>query len=80
LLVAAIVYPANAVDTIPVAVVALVMAGLGALTVTESVAEPEPLALAAVIVTLVTPTAVGVPEITPLLAFRVSPAGRVVEL
>ena len=40
--------------------------------------KPVPLALMAVTGTLVVPEAVGVPEIRPVPAFRVSPEGRLV--
>jgi hypothetical protein len=41
-----------------------------------SVAEPVPVELMALIVALVVPEAVAVPEITPLLVFTLSPEGR----
>ena len=41
---------------------------------------PVPVAFVADTVTEVDATAVGVPEITPVLAFKVNPAGREVEL
>ena len=41
-----------------------------------SVALPVPPALVALIVTEEVPAAVGVPEITPVLVFTESPAGR----
>ena len=46
------------------------------MTVTTRVADPVPQALAAEIVTLVTPAAVGIPEITPVAVFTERPAGR----
>ena len=41
---------------------------------------PVPVALIADTVTLLEPTAVGVPEITPVLVFKLRPAGKTVEL
>jgi hypothetical protein len=61
--------------------VALVITGAGGrLTVMASVAEPVPTAFVALIVTLVVPTAVGVPVIAPVLVFTDSPAGKGVAL
>ena len=60
---------------VPLAVVALVMAGAGGLMVRASVAVPVPPALVALSVTDEVPLVVGVPEIRPLLVFTESPAG-----
>ena len=65
----------KAEPTVPDAVRALVIAGAGGVTVITSVALPVPPALRALIVTLVVPAAVGVPDITAPL--RVKPAGNV---
>src|SRR5882724_1519638 len=46
------------------------------LTVKTRVADPGPLALVAVIVTLLPPETVGVPEIMPVLVLTVNPAGN----
>src|SRR4051812_23380724 len=51
-----------------------------ALTVRVRIALPVPPAFVAPIVTLLVPVAVGVPEITPVAEFTVSPAGRPVAL
>src|SRR5262249_20432840 len=48
----------------------------GALIVSVNIAVPVPLALVALSVTLVTPAAVGVPEINPVAVFTVKPAGN----
>ncbi len=66
----------KAVPVVPVAVVALVMAGAGAVMLITKVAVPVPPALLALTVTLVEPRAVGVPEMTPVVVFRVRPAGN----
>ena len=68
----------NDVPTVPAAVRGLfVMIGAepAAATVMVSVALPVPLALVAPSSTDVTATAVGVPEITPVVALRDRPAG-----
>ena len=51
-----------------------------ALIISVKVDVPVPPALVAPIVTLLVAAAVGVPEIKPVLAFNVSPAGRPVAL
>ena len=57
--------------------VALVITGVPRVMVIASVtAELIPVALVAVRLTLVIPTAVGVPEIKPVAAFNVTPAGN----
>lgn len=65
---------------IPLAVLALVMTGAPSemSIVTDKLALP--VAFTAEIVTTVDDKVVGVPEITPLLMFKVSPAGNAVEL
>ena len=55
---------------------ALVITGVGGLMVRTKVAEPVPPALVALIVTLLVAAAAGVPEIKPLDAFTLKPAGR----
>ena len=75
---------------VPVALPLLVMTGgdvvgvggvgvlvVAAATVIVRAAVPVPAALAAPIVTAKAPIAVGVPEMTPVPVFRLSPAGRV---
>lgn len=64
----------------PVAVLALLITG--ALSVISMVTArlPVPVALVAYTVTLLVASTVGVPEMTPVLAFNDSPAGRAVEL
>src|SRR6185369_15405337 len=54
--------------------------GAALLIVMTRVAEPVPLALLALIVTLVVPAVAGVPEITPELVFTLNPAGSGVAL
>ena len=61
--------------TLPLAEVALVIAGAAGLMVSVSVAIPVPLAFVAVRVTVEVPDTVGVPEIKPLVVFTVTPAG-----
>jgi hypothetical protein len=68
-----------------VAVAALEITGAvtttgAAATVIVSVLVPEPPALVALRITAEVAAAVGVPEITPLVAFTVSPAGNPVAL
>ena len=67
----------NATPVVPVTASGLLIAGMGtpALTVSVSVAFPVPPALVAPRVTLVTPAAVGVPVISPVDVFTLSPAG-----
>ena len=67
----------KAEPTVPDAVRALVIAGAGGVTVITSVSLPVPKSLRALIVTLVVPATVGVPDITPVVAFNVKPAGNV---
>ena len=50
--------------------------GAGGTTVITNVAVPVPPALLALIVTLVVPVALGVPLITPVLVFTLSPPGN----
>jgi hypothetical protein len=70
-----------AVPKVPLAVVELLIAGIGDTRVITRVAAGEvPAALLAEIVTLVVPGTVGVPEILPVLVLSVSPVGRVPEL
>ena len=64
----------------PVAVNVLVMTGGGGRTVNTSVAEPEPPALAALMVKEMIPVAVGVPEITPVEVLILNPVGSPVAL
>ena len=62
------------------AVVALLIAGAGELTVNVKVADPVPLALVAPNVTVEIPTAVGVPVIFPVDVLIAKPAGNPVAL
>jgi hypothetical protein len=54
----------------------LLMTGAGTLTTNASVAEPVPPAFVALMVTLLVPEAVAVPEITPELVLTLNPAGN----
>ena len=65
---------------VPAAVTALVITGAGGLIVIANVAFPAPPALMALIGTLVTPVAMGVPEIKPELVLTANPAGNPVAL
>jgi hypothetical protein len=62
--------------TVPLAVVALVIAGAATVTVRVRVALPLPPAFVALSVTVEVPAAVEVPEITPEAVFTVRPAGN----
>lgn len=63
------------------AVLELVITGTGGgLMVIVKVALPVPPELVALIVTVKVPVAVGVPEITPVDVFTLSPAGKGVAL
>ncbi len=66
----------NAVPCVPVAVPELLITGAGGLIVIVSVAVPVPPALVAPIGTEVTPMAVGVPVIFPVLVLNDNPAGN----
>ena len=66
----------NALPTVPLAVVALVITGTAGLIVSVSVAVPVPLAFVALSVTAEVPVAVGVPEINPVPVFTDRPAGN----
>ena len=66
----------NAVPTVPLAVVALVITGAAAATVTVRVAFPVPVLLVALRLTVEVPAAVGVPEINPLVLLTDSPLGN----
>ena len=72
----------NAVPTVPEAFNGLLITGgaAAALIVKARVAVPVPAALVALIVTLVEPAVVGVPEITPVVVFTVRPVGSPVAL
>jgi len=54
----------------------LVITGGTAVTVSVSVALPVPPPFVALVVTLETPAAVGIPEIRPEVGFTVRPAGK----
>ena len=58
-----------------VAVTAELMTGPVEFTVMCNVADPVPVMLVAEIVTVLTPVAVGVPEITPVVELIARPAG-----
>ena len=64
----------------PLAVFALVMTGGPSVILNVTTRLPVPVALVADTVTLLVATVVGVPEITPVLVFTLSPAGRPVAL
>jgi hypothetical protein len=66
----------KAIPTVPLAVVALVIAGGATATVTVRVAFPVPPAFVALSVTVEVPAVVGVPEIAPVAVFTVRPAGN----
>ncbi len=70
--------------TLPLAVATLEMTGAvttgAAATVIVRALVAEPVALVALRVTADVATAVGVPEITPLVAFTIRPAGSPVAL
>jgi hypothetical protein len=70
----------KAVPTVPLAVVALVMAGFAGLMVKVNVAFVVPPAFVAPKVTVEVAAAVGVPVITPLVTFTLRLAGRPVAL
>ena len=70
----------NALPTVPVAVVALVITGAAGLIVSDSVVVPVPPAFVALIVTEYEPAAVGVPLIWPVPVFTESVEGRPVAL
>jgi len=71
----AVIWYENALPTVPLAVVALVIAGAPTAIVSVSVALPVPVLLVALRVTVEVPAAVGVPEIAPVEAFTDRPAG-----
>lgn len=68
----------NAALVEPLTVFALVMAGTPSVMVIDTVTGSDaPVALDAVTTVLVVPVgSVGMPEMTPVLAFKVSPAGN----
>ena len=70
----------SALPTVPLAEVALVIAGAAAVMVSVRVALPVPLLLVAPSVTVELPAAVGVPEINPVAVFTDRPAGKPVAL
>jgi hypothetical protein len=65
----------NAVPTVPLAELALVITGGAGAMVSVRVALPEPALLVALTVTVDVPAAVGVPEIRPVPVFTARPAG-----
>ena len=60
----------------PVTLSALVIKGAGGATVTITFAVPVPLAFAALTLAEKVPDVVGVPEISPVPALKLSPPGR----
>ncbi len=66
-----------AVPTVPV-IVADVTTGFAGLIVIVNVPIPLPLIFFAVSPIIKVPVAVGVPDITPVLVFKLKPAGNVV--
>ena len=76
----AVIWKLNAVPTVPFALVALVMTGRAGRTRIVNLDEPAPPAFEADRFTIKLPATVGVPEICPLVAFRLNPVGRPVAL
>jgi hypothetical protein len=72
----AVIWYENALPTVPLAVVALVITGAAGLMVSASVALPVPPLLVALSVTVDVPAVVGVPEINPDVLFTDKPAGN----
>ena len=72
----AVIWYENALPTVPLAVVALVITGAAGLMVSASVALPVPPLLVALSVTVDVPAVVGVPEINPDVLFTDNPAGN----
>jgi hypothetical protein len=66
----------KAVPTVPFAVFALAITGGPAAMLSVSGAVPVPFALVALRVTVDVPDAVGVPKISPVVLFTVSPLGN----
>ena len=62
--------------TAPLAVAKLVITGAAELIVTITPALPVPPELVALTVTVEVPTAVGVPEISPVVPLTASPGGK----
>jgi hypothetical protein len=65
----------NAVPTVPLAVLALVITGGDGAMVRVSEALPEPALFVALSATVDVPAAVGVPDIRPVPVFTDKPAG-----
>ena len=59
---------------------ALEMTGKPRVILNVTTRLPVPIALVAATVTLLVATVVGVPEITPVLVFKLNPAGSALEL
>lgn len=72
----AVIWYENAVPIVPLAVVALEITGAGTAIVSVRVAFPVPALFVALRATVDAPEAVGVPEMTPVLVFTLSPAGN----
>jgi hypothetical protein len=72
----AVIWYENALPSVPLAVVALVITGAGMAMVSVKVALPVPPLFVALSVTVELPAAVGVPEINPVVLLTVSPAGK----
>jgi hypothetical protein len=72
----AVIWYENALPSVPLAVVALVITGGGMAMVRVKVALPVPVLFVALSVTVELPTAVGVPEINPVVLLTESPAGK----
>jgi hypothetical protein len=64
------------VPTVPLAVVPPVITGAALIIVNTRAAVPVPVLLLALRLTFDVPAAVGVPEITPVVALTVRPAGK----
>ncbi len=70
----------NAIPTVPLAEVALVITGAALVIVRLRVALPVPPVLVAPSVTVEVPAAVAVPEIKPVAVLTDKPAGKLVAL
>jgi len=72
----AVIWYEKALPTVPFAVLPLVITGGATAMVSVRVALPVPPPLVALSVTVDVPAPVGVPEINPVPAFTVIPAGK----
>ena len=72
----AVIWYENAIPTVPLAEVALVITGAALVIVRLRVALPVPPAFVALSVTMELPPAVGVPETNPVAVFTDKPVGK----